>query len=140
MDFLPPDDVRVLALRDILAFVADSDFVRAVYLYGSLAEGNLIPTSDLDLMLVLRDTSPRGVGGRLQEACTRIARQRGVPADVFALPESHVARYGRLVLSSQARCVLGTDLPTRHALPSPADLARQAAGILIRPSWLTLAR
>lgn len=85
--------------------------VRAVYVFGSVAEGTALASSDIDLFVVVRGDGDAGAA-RLREIADGV---EGPPIDLVIMTESGLRRDGHFRIERASRLVAGDDL--RPELP-----------------------
>lgn len=124
---LPAPVDRVLGDFVGAAREALGEDLRSVVLFGSAAEGRLRPTSDVNLILVLR-AFPPAAADRLREPL-RLARAAGrlrvmflLEEEVQAAAEAFAAKFTDI--RHRRRVLLGDDPFARLAIPRPAVVAR----------------
>lgn len=82
----------------------------AYYLHGSYREGTPGPTSDLDVVVVLRPgVSDRETTG-LRRALSALGTAAAVPVDVMVAREDELRRAGAVWLRSHATLLRGSDV------------------------------
>jgi predicted nucleotidyltransferase len=103
-----------------------SDLVSAV-LFGSAAEGRLAPTSDVNLLLVLRDFAPDRIG-RMRDAL--LNAEAAIKLRVMFLLESEVAPAAELFgqkfadILRRHRTIFGKDVLATLKVPRNAEIFR----------------
>jgi predicted nucleotidyltransferase len=98
------------AIDQFAAEVIALPSVRAVYVFGSAADGTALPSSDIDLFVVARGGD--GGAARLREIAERID---GPPLDLVIVDEAELLRDGHFRIERASRLVAGDDI--RPELP-----------------------
>jgi predicted nucleotidyltransferase len=98
------------------AVMASSVAPLAIYVFGSVAEGTALPTSDIDLFIVLGG----GPDERQRAAAATVLREiasrfDGPPIDLVVASEADLLRDGHFRLERASQLIVGEDL--RPALP-----------------------
>ncbi len=112
----PPPDSNVLADR-LRAFCAGQDDIVAAYLFGSAATGRAGPLSDVDVAVLLDQSSDRRVGDagsapRQSDLASRMPKALGVSrVDVVILNTAPIALAFHAI--SSGRVVVGSAHPAR---------------------------
>src|SRR5258708_2030395 len=115
-------DMFLASAREALS----SDLVSAV-LFGSAAEGRLGPTSDVNLLLVLRDFAPARIG-RMRDVL--LTAEAAIKLRVMFLLESEVTSAAEFFAQKFAdilrrhRTIYGADVLTALKAPRHAEIFR----------------
>ncbi|HLI50652.1 MAG TPA: hypothetical protein VKU87_02580 [Thermomicrobiaceae bacterium] len=102
--------------------------VLAYYLDGSLADGDSIATSDLDLTLVITSCVEGGDAGdhdKLNEIAARCQRDAGLELDIGLLDERELANGLTPMLKYASRLIHGEDIRDRYPLLAIEDWTRE---------------
>lgn len=143
---MPNDANVVAALDDFIAAAADAlgPDLRSVVLYGSAAEGRLRPTSDVNVIVVLRAFDPLRLE-RLREPLNAAAARVGMAAMILLegeIADAADAFASKFADIARRRRVLHGDDPFAGLVVRRHALARQLAQVLLnlvlrlRQSWL----
>jgi len=127
LDALPPQVESALSAFLAAAQQALSNNLVSAILFGSAAEGRLGPTSDVNLLLVLREFAPEGLA-RMRDALltaeaaiklrVMLVRERELPqaAELFAQKFADIMR--------RHRTVVGAEVLASLKIPRPAEIFR----------------
>ncbi|HET9017582.1 MAG TPA: nucleotidyltransferase domain-containing protein [Thermomicrobiaceae bacterium] len=116
-----------------------------LYLFGSYAEGSAVPTSDLDLFVVLRGRTLPAEAARAAETATRAIGDGPPLPDVLVLEEAALLGEGHFRLETASALVAGEDVRDRLPPTTPARWLHRysqapvdyMAGVLRRVDRLT---
>src|SRR4051812_7959120 len=124
---LPPHIARSLIGFVEAARAALGPDLRSIVLFGSGAEGRLRATSDLNLILVLREFRPEAVDGlreplRTAQAAARVETMFLLEGEVRAAVEAFAVKFADVLRRHVV--LLGDDPFTGVSLPRAAEVAR----------------
>lgn len=97
--------------------------IKSVYLYGSQADGDTYPASDIDLLIVLNSAATPDTIERLEDTLRACSALGSIPIDATVADEADMADFGAAVLSDGAILVIGTDIRPALSYPSPDFVA-----------------
>lgn len=128
---VPVAEALGLVLEDARVCLGE-DLVSAA-LFGSAAEGRLRPTSDVNLLLVLRRFEPAALDGlreslRAAEAAVRLAPMIVLEGELPAVAEAFAAKFSDV--RRRHRRLLGPDLLSGLAIPRTAQVRRLRQALL----------
>lgn len=98
----------------------------AVYLHGSHRDGTALPTSDLDVVVVLRPGTPDREAAGLRRALAALSLAAAIPLDALVAREDELRRAGAVWLRTDAALVHGSDVAATFVPLSPPQYARLA--------------
>lgn len=106
------------AVKDMLACLAASlpGRLSAVYVLGSYADASAVPTSDLDLVLIIADRFREGEHARIQTTLTEYTAQRREEIDLEVTEEASLRAGVSPTLKLSGRLLWGIDLCQHLAL------------------------
>ena len=81
-------------MRDLRATVGKIKTIEAAWYYGSVARGDDLPSSDLDIAIVVAG-DPEGAAGALREALHRIEHTYAITCSVIGIASADVADMAR---------------------------------------------
>ncbi len=122
------DSQRDARLRGVVELVerALPGRIRSYYLFGSVADGSAVATSDLDLFLVAATPLTADEEARRADIA-RTATLLGGSIDLLVIDEETLLREGHFRISANGRLLYGTELrPRIPPTPLPAYLRRYA--------------
>lgn len=108
------DSRRDARLRDVVALVEEAlpGRIRSYYLFGSVADGSAVATSDLDLFLVAATPLTADEEARLADIA-RTAMSLGGGVDLAVIDEGTLLREGHFRIAAGGRLLHGVELRPR---------------------------
>lgn len=122
------DSRRDAHLRNVVALVEEAlpGRIRSYYLFGSVADGSAVATSDLDLFLVAATPLTADEEARRADIA-RTATMPGGGIDLLVIDEGTLLREGHFRIAMSGRLLYGTELrPRIPPTPLPSYLRRYA--------------
>jgi predicted nucleotidyltransferase len=109
---------RVLGGISALIELCFPTAIKSAYLCGSQAGGEVHPSSDIDLLIVLNSAATPDTVERLEETLRACSAFSLIPIDATVVDESDMADFGAALLSDEVFLVMGTHIRESLSYPS----------------------